>query len=203
MRAPRRPRTRDDDGFSLVEVVVSMAVLSVLLIVFVQAVRIMTTTTTRVTATGTGVTEARAATDALGRQLSTATATNTPVYTGGNWYLEFSTDSVKAGDDQQCTQWRYQPSSRLLQYRTWSTVSLVSGAWVTVADAMANDPVTQPPFAVYPSDAAFTLPRVAVDVRLLTSAGSTVQTQGQYTLRNSADAAPPSPSTVCTQLGRP
>jgi hypothetical protein len=180
-----------------------MIVLSALLAVFVRTVSLMTSTTSRVLTTGDAVTDGRAASDALGRQVATASATNTPVLAGGNWYLEFSIDAVKAGNDQQCTQWRYQPSTRLLQYRTWSTVTLVATPWTTVSDALVNDVGSQPPFTVYPSDSGFALPRVAVDLRLATAVGSVVQIQGQYTLRNSIDAAPPSPTTVCTQLGRP
>lgn len=196
-------RRRDDGGFTLVETGVAMVVLGIVLAVFVRAVGLMTSVTARVTTTGTAVTQARAATDALGRQLTTATATNTPVYVNGNWYLEFSTDSVGAGADRQCTQWRYRPAVGLLDYRTWSTVSLTPSAWLTVSSALANDPTTQPPFTVYPSDSSFLLERVAVDLRQRTSVGNLVQIQGQYTLRNSLDASPPGPSTVCTDLGRP
>ena len=195
----RRP---EDTGSTLVEVLIAMIVLSLLLAVFVRAVALMTSTTTRVQTTGEVATEGRAASDALGRQLAIASATNTPVQAGGNWYLEFSTDDVKAGSDRQCTQWRYQPSTRRLEYRTWSVVTLVASAWIPVSDAVVNTS-SQPPFAVYPSDSTFMLPRVAVDLRLATTVGNVVQTQGQYTLRNSLDAPPPGPSTVCTQLGRP
>jgi type II secretory pathway pseudopilin PulG len=196
------PRRDDDAGTTLIEILVAMIVLSMLLAVFVRAVGLMTSTTTRVTTTAEVVTEGRAASDLLGRQLATASATNTPVLTGGKWYLEFSTDQVKAGTDRQCTQWRYTPSTRTLEYRTWSVVTLVATGWWRVSDAVVNT-TAQPPFSVYPSDSTFMLPRVAVDLRLATTVGSVVQTQGQYTLRNSLDAPPPTASTVCTQLGRP
>src|SRR3712207_593932 len=106
-----------------------MLVVSTLLAVFARAVGLMTSTTARVTTTGEVVAEGRAASDALGRQLATASATNTPVQSGGNWYLEFATDDVKAGKDRQCTQWRYTPSTRRLEYRSWSVVTLVATGW--------------------------------------------------------------------------
>src|SRR3712207_8160199 len=81
-----------------------MIVLSLLLVVFVRAVALMTSTTTRVTTTGEVVAEGRAASDALGRQLATASATNTPVLSGGNWYLEFSTDDVKARSEEHTSE---------------------------------------------------------------------------------------------------
>ena len=201
--APVRCRRADDAGLGLVEAVVAMAVFSVVLAVFVQAVGLMTSTTARVGRTADAVTDARAATDLLGRQLASASATNTAVAQNGNWYLEFATDAVRAGADRQCTQWRYQAAARLLQYRTWSTVTLVPATWTTVSDVVVNDAVTQPPFTVLPSDGSFALPRVVVDLRLQGPAGPVVQAQGLYTLRNALDAPPPGPGTVCTQLVRP
>ncbi len=202
--APHGRRGRADDaGLGLVEVVVAMAAFSVVLAVFVRAVGIMTSTTARVRTTADAVTDARAATDLLERQLTPASATNTAVAVAGTWYLEFATDAVSAGTDRRCTQWRYRAAAGLLQYRTWSTVTLAPTDWTTVSDVVVNDPVTQPPFTVLPSDGSFTLPRVAVDLRLQGPGGSVVQAQGQYTLRNSLDAPPPGPDTVCRQLVRP
>ncbi len=196
------PRTEHDGGFSLVEITVAMAVFAVVLLVFVDAVRVMTTSLMRVSAATTSATQTRAAADVLGRQLGYASAANLPVAANGNWYFEFESDAVKAGADRQCTQWRYQTSSGLLQYRTWSVVTLVSSSWTTVAKSVVNDPVTQQPFTLLASDAGFSVMRVAVNLQLR-NAGVLVQSQGQYTMRNSLDAAVPTASTVCTQLGRP
>lgn len=189
---------------TLIEVVVAMSAFAVVLVVFLAAVRIMTSSMTRVSTVTASVSESRAAADALGRQLGYASAANLPFYDSARstWYFEFESDATKAGSDSFCTQWRYQPSG-LLQYRTWSVVTLASSAWTTVSGTVANDPATQPPFTLLPSDVGFSIMRVAVDLRLRSAGGTVVQNQGQYTLRNSFDAPVPTTSAVCTQLGRP
>ena len=198
-----RPRDRDDAGFSIIELIAAMAVFAVLLLVFAKAIGLMTVTTARVTANTNSATQMRQATDLLSRQLGVAAATNSPVKVGSVWYLEFETDAVAAGTDPVCTQWRYTAATGRLEYRTWSTVRLVASAWFAAARNLVNDPVTQPPFTVYPSDTGFSLPRMAVDLVARTSQGNVLETEGQYTLRNATAAGPPSASTVCTQLGRP
>jgi hypothetical protein len=180
-----------------------MAVFAIVLVVFVNTLRIMASTTSRVYASTTATTDGRQALDVLSRQLGFASAANTPVQVGQNWYLEFESDAVRAGSDPQCTQWRYQPSTALLQYRTWSTVTLLASPWVTAARSLANDSSTQPPFTLLPNDTGFRVMRVMVDLRLRTSVGTIMQSQGQFTLRNSLNAPVPTASTVCTQLGRP
>jgi hypothetical protein len=196
---------RDDAGVTLLEVLFAMSAFAVVLAVFVSAVRIMTASMTRVSSVIAATTQSRAAADVLGRQLGYASAANLPVYSTAtaSWYFEFQSDAVKAGDDTRCTQWRYQTASDLLQYRTWSTVTLTPTSWTTVAGTVVNDPVTQPPFTLLPSDAGFSVMRVAVNLQLSTAVGALVQSQGQYVMRNSLEAPVPTTSTVCTQLGRP
>ena len=196
-------RGRDDAGYTLIELAAAMGVFTIVLAVFINTLRIMASTTSRVYATTTAAADGRQALDVLSRQLGFASAANLPVRSGQNWYLEFESDAVKAGSDPLCTQWRYQNSTGRLQYRTWSTVTLTGSSWTTTARSMANDPTTQPPFTVLASDAGFKVMRVSADLRLSTSVGAIMQSQGQFTLRNSIDAPVPTASTVCTQLGRP
>lgn len=199
---------RDDDGFTVVEVVLAMAVLAVAFGVFATALRIMTTATSRVSSVGTSATAARQAGDLLGRQASVASAANIPGLgqTGTTWYVEFTTDAVRAGDDPQCTQWRYLPPAAgrtgTLDYRTSSTVTRVVGTWQTVASSLVNDPLTQPPFTLYPPDAGFKVMRLSTDLRVQVPGGPVLQSQGQYTLRNSLDAPVPTTNGVCTWMDR-
>lgn len=204
MSTDRRVR-RGEAGVTLVEVLVAMSIFSIVLLVFVDAIRVMTTSLSRVSAVTTSVTESRSAADVLSRQLSYASAANLPSYNSTDrvWFFEFESDAVRAGTDNRCTQWRYLASTGLLQYRSFSVVSLASTGWSTVSTSLANDPVTQPPFTLLTSDSGFAVMRLAVDLRLRSAGGVVVPSSAQYALRNSLDAPVPTTSTVCLQLGRP
>lgn len=199
MRAP----ARDDAGLTLTETLVAMVLTTVALAAFASGLRLMTTTVGRVTSITAGMTSLRQAQDLLGRQLGAASTANTPVLVGSSWYLEFSTDAVRAGLEPQCTQWRYQQATGLLQYRTWGTATLAPTGWLPAGSLVVNDARTQPPFTVYAPDAGFNRTRVLVDLRVRATGGPVVQNQGQYVLRNSTDALPPGADVVCSQLGRP
>src|SRR5205085_1351765 len=125
---------------------------AIVLAVFINTLRIMASTTSRVYASTTATTDGRQVLDVLSRQLGFASAANLPVQVGQNWYLEFESDAVNAGSDPQCTQWRYQNSTGLVQYRSWSTVTLLGSTWSTAARSIVNDPTTQPPFTLLPND---------------------------------------------------
>jgi prepilin-type N-terminal cleavage/methylation domain-containing protein len=198
-----RQRRRDDAGFTLVEFVVASAILSTLLTVFLVSVQSMAGSATRVQAVADSATQARQALDRIGRQLAYASAVNTPVLVGQNWYLEYETDAVPNGGLPTCTQWRLVAASDQLQVRSWSQVDNTPSSWTIVARSVVNDPATQPPFAVYDTDSGYTLLRVGVDLRVQLRNAPVLQNQAQYTLRNSADAPSPSATTVCTTAGRP
>jgi type II secretory pathway pseudopilin PulG len=202
-RGPREVHQQSEAGYTIIELAVAMGVFTIILAVFLNTLRIMASSTSRVFASTSVATDGRQALDILSRQLGFASAVNLPVQSGQNWYLEFESDAVKAGADPQCTQWRYQQSTALLQYRRWSTVTLAGSGWLTAARSVVNDPATQQPFTLLATDAGFKVMRVTVDLRLRSSVGTIAQTQGQFTLRNSLDAPVPTTSTVCTQLGRP
>lgn len=180
-----------------------MTVFTLVVAVFLAGVRLMTSGTSRIRSTADSATAARGALDVLSRQLSFASATNTPVRSGRAWYLEFQTDAVKGGSDPTCTQWRYDAGTGMLQWRQWSLVTLAPGGWVTAARGLVNDPDTQPPFTLAQPDTRFRLMRMVVDLHIRTASGPTLQTQGQYTMRNAAEAPVPGANTVCSQAGRP
>lgn len=202
---------RDDAGFSLTEFIVAMGALSVLLTVFMLTVRVMASTATRVQSVADTSTQGRQAMDRFSRQISYATGVNLPVSAvpsdspasseGAVWYLELYADAVLNGGTSTCTQWRLLPVSDRLQVRSWNVVTWTPSAWTTVAQPVVNDPVSQPPFAVAGTDATFRLIRVGVDLRIRNRTGPVLQSQSQFTVRNSGDAPPPAASAVCADPG--
>lgn len=202
-----RSRRADDGGFTLTEFIVAMGVLSVLLTVFILTVRVMASTATRVQSVADTSTQGRQALDRFSRQISYASAVNLPVSVipsdspasseGAAWYLELYSAAVLNGGTSTCTQWRLLPVTGRLQTRTWNVVTWTPSTWTTVAQPVVNDPVTEPPFAVAGTDTTYQLVRVAVDLRIRNRTGPVLQSQSQYTIRNSADAPAPSAAAVC------
>lgn len=209
--APRRTRQHRDGGFTVTEFVVAMGALSVLLAVFLLTVRVMAGAATRVQSVADTSTQGRLAMDRFSRQISYATGVNLPVSVvpsdspasseGAAWYLELYSDAVLNGGVSTCTQWRLLPVSDRLQVRSWDVVTWTPSAWRTVAQPVVNDPVTQPPFSVAGTDTTYQLVRVGVDLRIRNRTGPILQSQGQFTIRNSVDAPPPAASAVCASPG--
>lgn len=199
----RAVRTRRrDDGHSVVELLTTMVIVSLLLTAFATAVKLMTTATSRASSLALATTQARAATDALSRSLPYATSVNLPTVVGTDQYLEMLSTAVAPGADPTCTQWRVRQSTGTLEMRTWSTVAQVASAWTVVARYTSNVVATRPPFTGYAVDAAFGLPRVAVDIAFTGPSGGTATSQGVYTLRNAGGTAIGT-NIVCTEVGRP
>ncbi len=200
--AGRRPGRREDGGFALAEAAVAAGVLAAVLAMFAVSVQHMVTATRRVQSVADSATQARQAVGGLSRQLSYASAANVPVQVGQDWYLEVRTDPARDGGPVTCTQWRLVDATDELQVRSWNLVTVAPTPWSTLARRVVNDPGTQRPFTLYVADTAFRLLRVRVDLRVQHGGGPVLQNEGQYTLRNSADAPAPSPSAVCTGPGR-
>jgi hypothetical protein len=203
MRVFRRPVVPGDAGHTVVEMVVSMAIFSFVMVAFGLTTKVMAGSTGRVVASIDSAEQARLATDAFSRAVPYAAQVNTPTRVGNDWYVEIRTEAVKAGQDATCTQWRVVQSTALLQSRTWSTVTAVAGGWATVARNVVNDPTALPPFQTYGADTSFAAPRVALRLAVKRVQGGTVDTNAVYTLRTPAALQPSGTDVACTEVGRP
>jgi type II secretory pathway pseudopilin PulG len=134
---PPRPRPggpgRPDNGYTVIEMVTVLFVVSVLLAAQASAVRLMTSVTTRLRSTGDALTQSRAATDALSRSMPHAERANMPGQVGTTWYVETLTTAIASGASPACAQWRLDTAADLLQVRTWTQGSSSASAWTTVA----------------------------------------------------------------------
>lgn len=207
-------RVRADDGFTLTELMVSMAIfLTVLAIVF-SVITDMTSGLRKTQGMADSSAETQRAFLRLEKQVRYADAVNQPVKVGTNWYLEFRTS---AGDPDTCTQWRLNGAEDSLQYRTWPSATpppLLS--WTTVARGIVNDPgvIADRPFTLRPAD--LSIKKQTLQVFLKASSGGndrgTTESTSRFVARNTSyqtgtnavDASTGRSETeYCLQAGRP
>jgi len=139
-------RTRDDEGSSLIELLVGIALMAVFGAMFSGAIFMMTNsskTAQSVTETSTRLSTAFVKLDRTARY---AAAFSPPAQVAGNWYVEFRTTNTGS---EVCTQLRVDIASQQLQSRTWSVVggaAAAMSAWVPLALGITNgDAVTASP----------------------------------------------------------
>ncbi|WP_284501212.1 type II secretion system protein J [Actinotalea sp. C106] len=202
LRARLRSR---DEGMTLIELLVSMGIFTVVLAVFFGGLITMTRSTSRsqdVTAAGNSV---RSAFQTMDRQIRYASAINTPGTGGsGSHYVEFLTGSQPDGLAPLCTQWRLDPTNRVLQQRTWrDTPSATRSSWRTVATDIRNDVTVHPPFTLYPVGDGRSRQQLAVALDAGAGEGGTDSAPGAdvstvFVARNSAKAS--TDTVVCQNL---
>ena len=191
-----RPRPRDA-GFSLVELVVAMAVTSLLLAAVATAVTGMLRAYGTVQDTTLADDRGRVVLDRLDRDLRQAAALNAPGVAGGAAYVEYETDVDRPAT---CTQWRLDAATHVLAVRRWTLPGPAGApAWSAVATGVANDLTAEPPFAVAPAQGAVDRAQLTVQLRLSLARGQAL-TRATITARNSSAAAPAAP--VCLAYGR-
>ena len=137
----RLRRVRDDEGSSLIELLVGIALMAVFGAIFSGAIFMMTNsskTAASVTETSTRLSTAFVKLDRTARY---AAAFSPPSQSGGNWVVEFRTTNTGS---EVCTQLRVDKTSQQLQSRTWSVVGGAAtgvSAWVPVALGITNGDV--------------------------------------------------------------
>lgn len=200
-RALRRVRCTDDEGFTLVELIVAMTILVVFFAVFSTIATKVFSTTRKQQTRSASVDVSRNVLQVLDRQVRYANAVNTPVTTGdGTQWVEWRTGSI--GKQQTCYQWRVTPTG-LAQYRTWLPPSAVAKPWAT-AGSQIGSRSGAPIFAVVDPSAPAEQSRQKLTVSFLAGAGSGrdgAPTRVSLTALNTKSAnAPITP--ICTEVPR-
>lgn len=189
----------DDGGLTLVELVVSMFVLTFVLAGATAFAIGMQRTISRTQVTARTQTELRAVADALARQLPAASAISDPGVSAGSWYVEYRVDATATGA-AVCYQWKLGGTTRVLQERSWDPAAPAPTAWVTYARDVTNDVTTDPPFVVTPPPDASTVARVDTSLSIRHPGGPELDSLETFTLRNLELGA--TSSTSCGQVAR-
>lgn len=220
LRRRRLDRARDDAGVTLVEMLTAMGIFTVVIAVFLAGLVTMTRSTARsqdVIDAGDAV---RKAFQTMDKQIRYASSINFPGRgASGAVYVEFVRTAPTAGAPAVCTQWRYDPATRVLQVRTWEDIptATVSG-WSTIATDVRNDLAGASPnlpFVLTPAGGGTVRQQLAVSIDVGDGPGGTGAERGAATAtvfvaRNSSTTSPSnadgntdgrSDTPVCTTYG--
>ena len=204
-----RSRARDPQrsaGFTLVELLVAMVILSIFFAVFTSVtVRLFHSTINQQARSG-NVDANRLVVQVLDRQVRYANAVNTPVDASGSSYVEWRSGSQ--GRQQTCLQWRV-TAGGLMQHRSWlppltvASPGAVPTAWSTVANGVLPTGA-EPIFSITPPAGAGTT-KQQLFVSFSTRRGVkpvATPTSVSFTAVNTPGSTPPA-TPVCLEGGRP
>ncbi|WP_375496752.1 hypothetical protein [uncultured Jatrophihabitans sp.] len=213
VRSRLRRLADDDQGTTLMELLVGMAVMTVFMSIFLTATLMMTQTANKVEATSISASQTNQAFLRLDKTIRYASAISTPGVSAasGDWYVELDSPPTSVAGSDTCTQLRI--DSNKLQQRTWAITNGTAGTasgWTAIASSLTNGaaatgsadvPFTAPAAS---SAASTTFQRLQV-VLVSTSGNATTATnraQLTFTALNS-DVSLASNATTCQQWGRP
>ena len=170
-RAPARRTPGDDGGFTLVETIVAMSVMSIFLTVFTGSVVMMFRSSNHSQAVAHSSQELSDAFLWLDRHVRYASYVSQPgqdANDGGNWYVEFQDTNTTPAT---CYQLRVDQVSQQLQQRSWAGTAAPS-SWAPLATGITNGGATgaNAPFALTPARA--TVPSAQLTVDLVAAEGS-------------------------------
>jgi type II secretory pathway pseudopilin PulG len=192
-RRTNRRRATGDAGITMVDVVVSMTIMSIFLAMFTGGVLQMFRTANRSEAASFTQSQINIAFLRLDREIRYAAGLSTPGYVGPDAYVEYLTTNTGT---PVCTELRLHGTTRQLQRRTWTQGSLAPTAWIP----LASDVRSAQPFTLTAADATFNFQRLELKLFADSGGGSTAtskQTDVTFTALNTSLTT--SSATVCTE----
>lgn len=202
-----------DSGLTLVELIVAISLLAVVLVIVTAMTALMYNTVNHGSSLSTAQDQSRVAIEAIDKQVRYANAITTPgTGTDGGYYVEWETGND--GQQNYCSQWRYEPSTELLQSRTWPVedpgVTPTPSSWATVASHILP-PTSGNIFSLAQPDLGSTTDvdrqSLTLDFRAQGAAGPSghgpVTVTSHVTLTAANTTSDAVTANVCDQVGRP
>lgn len=197
------------------ELMVALVVFSVFLTIVISSVVAITKASTKVQTVARTTSSELATFQRLDRQVRYADSINFPG-TGspsGFTYIEFRIPaSSTINNTTLCTQWRYDPTNRVIQSRSWNDGSTPGTIWETEMTNVFNDAVAGYPFLLTPASGsgAHQSLTLSLDGGTASVKGTTIQSV--FIARNSSVQSPSNAQThtagvsdtpICPQATRP
>ena len=190
----RWARRRRDDGYTLVELMVSMGITSVVMLLVTAGVLLASGTSARVDAASSSQQQAHLAFDKLDRLVRWAAAVTTPATSGGDAYVEWL---YTATGPPTCEQLRLDRTHRQLQLRSWQRGDLTT---VTAWQVLASGVTATTPFTTTTDGTGATPQTLRVTVTATAGGAKDTDTATQdvaFTAVNSGGVT--APTTACTE----
>lgn len=153
--ARKRLRGTADSGFSLVELMVAMAIFTVFLTIVISSVVAITRASSKVQTTARTTSAELVVFQRLDREVRYSDSVNFPGVGSatGDVYVEFRIPaSSTVNNVTLCTQWRYDPTAGVIQSRTWpDTATPTFSNWDTEMTNVYNDGGSTYPFQLTPA----------------------------------------------------
>ncbi len=143
----------EDAGLTLVELTVSMLVFSIFITILLTSILGVTRASTQAQVIARAASGTLSVFQNFDREIRYADSINFPGSgTSGARYVEFRIPAASSDATAICRQWRFDPSTGLLQSRQWFDVTPFSNpAWVTRLSVVFDDGGSTYPFAVSPA----------------------------------------------------
>jgi prepilin-type N-terminal cleavage/methylation domain-containing protein len=199
----RRARGGVDEGFTMIEIMVSMSLMTFFMAMFTGAVLQMYKVSNKTQAVTNSSTQLNIAFERIDKQVRYASAISPPNQTKsvlGGWYVEFV--NTTSGTDT-CYQLRVYNSQ--LQERTWSGTPTAPPTWFSLANGVVMP--TSSPFSFNTAAGSQTAQRLTLSLATTASARDTVttsQTKVTFEAMNSGQGTSPTndgSSLICQNTG--
>ena len=199
----RRCGTGPDDGFTMIEIMVSMTLMTFFMTMFTGAVLQMYKVSNKTQAVTNSSTQLNIAFERIDKQIRYASAISPPNQaksTLGGWYVEFV--NTTSGTDN-CYQLRIYNSQ--LQERSWAGTPTVPPTWLSLANGLVMP--TSTPFSFNTAAGSQTAQRLTLSLTTTASArdtATTSQTNVTFEAMNSGQGTSPTndgSSLICQNTG--
>lgn len=190
-----RDRAASDDGFTMLDMVVTMTVMSIVMVLFSAAVEQIYSAEEHTETTSTSQSLSVTAFQRLDKQIRYASGISTQGVVSSDPYIEWQTTNTGTAI---CTELRVHVATGLLQERTWTSgmSPLVPSAWRPLASGVTSTA----PFTFIPATSTFLFQRMEVNLAIKTGSNrnATVrQSDITYTALNTSLAT--SSTSICSE----
>ncbi|MFI5493661.1 type II secretion system protein J [Actinoplanes sp. NPDC051859] len=153
------PRPGDDAGFTLLEVMVSLAILSVAMSIFTTGILQLYRGTSKIESAAVARSQVATAYERLDTEIRYASALSKQGVVNGDHYIEYRTENSGTA---VCTQVRLRVRDQQLQRRTWvdGLTPITPSPWVPLASGISGTK----PFTFVPADTTYEWQRLVFDI---------------------------------------